>query len=292
MRKSWLVILWLGLTLLASCNTNNETDDTPLAPANPRADFPDNFLSTGASGSDILSNTNYDNLLIEIAFVDGFSPTQAAIDALETFLQTYSFKQNISYQYTTLTSPGEEDLTTQEIADLEIENRTAYNSDNTLAVYIYFADAPSVDDDLDEGLVTLGAVYRNTSMVVFESTIQELASRSNSIARADIEIATLNHEFGHLFGLVNLGTPPINDHEDAQAANHCNVAGCLMRAELQLSSSKGHQHKGCAVHANTYLKSLAKNKAKGQVNVPLDQECRLDIEAIGARITSMTAKGY
>ena len=64
------------------------------------------------------------------------------------------------------------DLSLQEIADLESENRTEYNDGETLAIYIYFADAPSDSDDEDEGIVTLGAVYRNTSMVIHESGAQ------------------------------------------------------------------------------------------------------------------------
>jgi hypothetical protein len=41
-----------------------------------------------------------------------------------------------------------------------------------------------------------------------------------------------NHEFGHLMGLVNLGTPLQSAHEDANSDNHCNVDGCLMFFEI------------------------------------------------------------
>ena len=100
------------------------------------------------------------------------------------------------------------DLTVQEIADIETEHRTVYNDGETLAIYIYFANSPAEDDiEEEEGLVTLGAVYRNTSMVIHEVTVRKLAeSKRTQISVADVEIATLNHEFGHLFGLVNLGS--------------------------------------------------------------------------------------
>ena len=62
--------------------------------------------------------------------------------------------------YTQLDSPNEESLTLEEIAELESDNRTIYNNGTTLAIYIYFADAPSEEDNEDEDLVTLGAVYR------------------------------------------------------------------------------------------------------------------------------------
>jgi len=107
-------------------------------------------------------------------------------------------------------------------------------------------------------------------MVIYESTIRQLASQSNFITVSDVETATLSHEFAHLLGLVNFGTDPINDHEDTEAANHCNVSGCLMRAELQFGVPT--------------MKLLEKNAAKGAAPVPgLDAECILDLENNGGR---------
>ena len=44
-----------------------------------------NLLTTGASARDLLSNDNFDNLLIEIAYVAGFEPTFEAISNFEEF---------------------------------------------------------------------------------------------------------------------------------------------------------------------------------------------------------------
>ena len=38
----------------------------------------------------------------------------------------------------------------------------------------------------------------------------------------------MEHEFGYLPGLVNMGTPMQIDHEDAGHINHCNNSGWLM----------------------------------------------------------------
>ncbi len=229
-----------------------------------------NLLSAGASGADFLANTSFDRLSIEIAYVDGFRPTDLALDNLDQYLRERTFKEDITYSFRPLPSPGEEDLTLQEIATLESENRTLYNDGSTLAVYIYFADAPSVNDDESEGLVTLGAVYRNTSMVVHESTIRELASKSVLVTVSEVESTALIHEFGHLFGLVDLGTPEVNPHEDPEAPNHCEVAGCLMRAELEFGTG--------------ILSMLEKRAAKGLSELPaLDAECIRDLQAAGGR---------
>ena len=149
---------------------------------------------------------------------------------------------------------------------MEAEERTIYNNEKTLAIYIYFADAPEEDDDSEEGLVTLGAVYRNTSMVIYESTIRDLAKKGTSISAATIESATLQHEFAHLFGLVDLGTAMVAPHEDSEAENHCNVQGCIMRAELQFGSGM----KRILISKNSAIPSL-------------DAACIADLQANGGR---------
>jgi hypothetical protein len=211
------------------------------------------------------------------------------------YLKRRTFKQEVELIFKELPSPNEEDLTLEEIDNLEKENRTAYNNGETLAIYIYFADAPAEDDDEEEGLVTLGAVYRNTSMVIHEVTVRKLANLSSLISVADVEGATINHEFGHLFGLVNLGTDPINDHEDVEAENHCNVNGCLMRAELQFGGSgksatntAGKSDKGlksaCSLSGQSMLHMLQLQSAKGFAALPtLDAECILDLQGNGGK---------
>ncbi|MCL6265023.1 hypothetical protein [Flagellimonas myxillae] len=266
MKKKIAFYALLGLVVVLSCS--KDSDDSP--PSNGNVDKTANLQVTGSSANDILSNTNFDKLVFEIVYVDGFRPTTTAITNFETFIRERTFKTDIEFSYRSLASPNEESLTTEEVDDIEQENRTAYNDGTTLAVYIYFADAPSDGDDLDEGLVTLGAVYRNTSMVIYESTIRDLASRSNIISVSDVESSTLNHEFAHLMGLVDLGTELVNDHEDPEAENHCNVSGCLMRAELQFGGPT--------------MKLLEKNVSKGAAVIPvLDDECILDLQNNGGR---------
>lgn len=278
-KGSLLLLLTLGLFLGCSTDDNNGSsgsDDINKS---------QNLLAVGDSAHDILANDNFSNLLIQIAYVEGFRPTTEAMLTFESYLRDRTFKENIEIQYLLLPSPNQEDLTIQEVANLEEENRTAFNDGDTLAIYIYFADAPDSDDDPDSGIVTLGSVYRNTSMVIYESTARALASNSFLVSLADVESSTLNHEFGHLFGLVNLGTPTVNDHEDVQTDdngdpvldaagnpvgnNHCNVSGCLMRAELQF---------GVGI-----MGMLEKMAAKGQSIPVLDPECILDLQANGGR---------
>lgn len=302
MKKSVIFFLPLFLFLFLACSDDSSDDgdievaeNTPPqdVPADPVADNIANFQGTGSSANDFLANTNFNALRVEIAFVGGFRPTDVALEEFQSFLQRFTFKENIELVLNELPSPEEEDLTLQEISDLEIENRTVYNDGSTLGIYIYFTDAPSEGDDLDEGLVTLGAVYRNTSMVIYEETIRRLSARSAVLTRADVEKAVLNHEFGHLLGLVNLGSPAVNDHEDEDAANHCNVDPCLMRAQLEFSSvgnsvfsriTSSKIKSACTLNGVGLVRQMEENVANGVVMIPeLDAECQLDLETNGGR---------
>lgn len=264
MKKFRILIILLTIGFFLNCS--KDSDNTTPGGIDKSA----NLLATGDSANDILSNTIYSRLLIEAAYVTGFRPTTETMNNFETYLRDRTFKTDIQVVYRELDSPNEETLTLQEIADLESENRTAYNEGETLAIYIYFADAPSDSDDEDEGIVTLGAVYRNTSMVIHEGVVRKLANQSSLITISDVETSTLNHEFGHLFGLVDLGSAMVNPHEDPDAENHCDIAGCLMRGELQFGGGM--------------MGVLEKSKLSKGVAVPtLDAECILDLQNNGGR---------
>lgn len=272
----------LGFIILLACSSDDgEATDVPDGPA-AGVDRSGNLLLTGASANDLLSNTNFDNLVVEIAFVQGFRPTDEGLQNLEDFLRLHTFKENVEFRFLELPSPDDDELTTQEIADLELENRTAYNDGRTLAVYMYFTDAPSANDDRDEGLVTLGAAFRNTSLVIFERTLRALASTSLLISDSDVETATMTHEFGHIFGLVNLGSPAINDHEDVDAANHCNVPGCLMQAQLQFGAPMMSFLEERALTFGTT------GGGGGEIFPVLDSECQLDLFSNGGPNTDGT----
>ncbi|MCK0189788.1 hypothetical protein [Arenibacter sp. F20364] len=224
--KKLSILLLLPLFLFLGCSKDNNENGTQV-------DKTANLKGPGDSANELLSSSKFKNLLIEIGYVTNYAPTEMAVSNFVELLNERAHKDNISITYKELDSPKKDSLTIDEIFDLEKENRTVYNDGDTLGLYIYFTDASASDDNPDEDLVTLGAVYRNTSMVIYEATIRKLAAKSSLISNSTVEAATLNHEAGHLFGLVNLGTPAVNEHEDPDAKSHCDEQNCLMRAELQ-----------------------------------------------------------
>ena len=80
---------------------------------------------------------------------------------------------------------------------------------------------------------------------------------------------TFNYHVAGFGGALHT-VPYVNDHEDPDAENHCNVDGCLMRAELQFGAS--------------LLKQMESRASKGLASIPdFDAECLLDLQKYGGR---------
>ncbi|MCH4823445.1 hypothetical protein ML462_09695 [Gramella lutea] len=220
-------LLIVSLVFVISCST--ETSDNPTDKRAP------NLKVTGSSGSDLLSDMEYTSMNIEVVYAEGFRPTDEAINQFRSFLEARTFKPDgIKINLRSTESSNRSPFDEEDIKAVENETRTLYNVGDEIAVWIYFADGEK--DEEKENTITLGSAFRNTSIIVYGKTIRDFSNRSGAPDRAVIEAATLNHEFGHLFGLVNLGTPPVTDHEDQENKGHCAVEGCLMRASIEFGN--------------------------------------------------------
>ena len=249
--------------------------DSPEPPEETvRIDRSENLLASGESALDFLTNTTFDRIRVQVAYAESAQPTDGALASLEAFLLQRTQKQQVDFELLSLPATGENELSLQQIAESENENRTAYNEGSTLGLYIYFSDAFAEGASEDQNSVTLGAVYRNTSMVIYQPGIRALSNRTVLISQADLESATLMHEMGHLFGLVNLDPGLEADfphgQEDPQAGNHCAEDGCLMQASLEFAASA--------------RKVMESRVARGAGAVPeLGPECLRVLASMGGR---------
>ncbi len=193
-----------------------------------------NNLSVGKSASDLLSASKYSALKIEVAFMPGFAPDATALANLTNFINTFANKPGgIQIQSREIAASGKAKLTLDEVVEIEKNNRTVFNNGSTMAVFLLYADA-----DYSENNV-IGVAYRNTSMAVFGKTVVEKSGGINQVSRTKLESTGLLHEMGHLFGLVNLGTPMQVNHEDAASEKHCNNTACLMYFKTQTNMMGG-----------------------------------------------------
>ncbi|MBR9916140.1 peptidase [bacterium] len=237
-------------TLFLGCSSNNGNDGNGS-----------NFSSTqdvGDSANDFLSSSNYNSLIIEIDYVEGFQPTQTALNNLRSFLQDRLNKTTISISLDDeIPSPGNSPYSPQEAYDIEKEHRNTYTEGSTIAAYFLILDGQFEQENV------LGFAYFNTSMALLGGTIANNSGGFSQPSRETVETTVLQHEFGHILGLVGNGTPTVQDHQDEANGAHCDVDTCLMYF---------------AVRTSDFVNNLMGG------NVPeLDSQCIQDLQANGGK---------
>lgn len=255
MKKKKFLGLCLFLLVLAGCSI----DDSPEKGIDKSA----NLKALGTSANDLLSDEKFTSLKIEIVYVNGYEPEPGTITNLKNFLAERIYKPlGITVSTRAVASSKKAPFKINEIVEIEAETRSIFNTGDEVAVFIYFADGSNEADTNTQ--VTLGSAYRNTSMVIYGETLKGIAGRPNAPSKRTIESTVINHEFGHLFGLVDLGSPLQTSHKDSGSEGHCNVDGCLMNANLQFGGQ---------------LADLVDNE-----NIPrMDDLCILDLQANGGQ---------
>jgi len=190
-------------------------------------DVSQNRKSVGDSGADFLGDDNFKELFIEVYYVSGLKPDASTLESFKSFLtQRLNKPQGIAIALTAISSPGQDIYTIMDIKNLEDDIRTAYNQDGVLKVFGLFLDG-EYSENTENGSV-LGVAYRNTSFVIFAETIRKFSGQPLGPSTSVLETTVMNHEFGHLLGLVNAGTPLQSQHQDEVHGRHCSTEDCLM----------------------------------------------------------------
>ena len=223
--KKYIVPLLLSLVLFAKCS-KKESTTTPSSNLNTK--------SVGASAKEFLTAVTYTSINVQLQYMPGFAPDATALSNLTNFLNTLLNKPSgISFTQTPIAASGKTVFSLDDISALEKTNRTQFTNGKVLSVYVIYVDAPFTTANI------LGAAYRNTSLVIFGPTVTNNSGGINQTTRTKLETTVLNHEFGHLLGLTNLGTPMVTPHEDASHISHCNNSACLMYFSTQTTVMGG-----------------------------------------------------
>ncbi|MDC8004474.1 membrane metalloprotease [Aureisphaera galaxeae] len=212
-------------------------DDDEQAAVDPTAE---NKKGLGTSAEDIMQSGTYNRLTVEMAYSAISEPSETAKTNFRNFVEARVNKPGgVSFVERTIQDQPGAPFSIQEIRNIEDNVRTIYTEGDNIAVFVFFSSGRSENDT--ETTVTLGTAYRNTSMVIYESTLQLLAGSDPDLLPI-LESTVLNHEFGHILGLTNILSDDIHaNHEDPVAEKHCIVDNCLMyfdatnigRSELQ-----------------------------------------------------------
>jgi hypothetical protein len=219
MKKS---IIILGL-LCITAGVNFSCKKTPL---NDNKVTPNDFLSQG----------KYTNLIIEINYISGYAPTDESLNNLVNFLQQRINKPNgISITKTEISVPNTGAYyNLDQIQDIEYAHRKMITSGSTLTAYILYLDKEYAGTASSQSKV-LGINYENSSIVIFENTIAQFSGGLTQPSKSLLETTVTEHEFGHVLGLVNNGTPMQTPHQDVANGRHCNNTSCLMYYAVETS---------------------------------------------------------
>lgn len=224
--KKIIAVITLAFLVLTSCSKDDNGGDVKS----------NNKKSLGTSAHDLLSEDKFDSMIIEVVYVEGFEPSATAINNFVSFLGSRINKSGgITVEKRPIPSPGNTTYTNAQIIALEDANRIHYNDGNQIAVWAFFADAKSSTDTSTS--VVLGTAYRNTSFVIYEKTVKSLSGGPFKPSTAVLESTVIEHEFGHILGLTNVGTAMLSAHEDADHKRHCSVSSCLMYWESESGSN-------------------------------------------------------
>ena len=221
----------LGLLVFFICNSCSKTEigNTQLPSINS-----DNNKIVGASAKDLLSANIYTTIKMEIQYMPGFSPDAAAVNNLISFFNNIVNKPGgITVVQTQIIASGKAVLSINDIATIEKTNRTVYSAGNQLGVYFLYTDGA-----YSEGNV-LGVAYRNTSMCIIGKTIHDNSGAVGQVSRTKLETTVLQHEMGHILGLVDLGSTMLTNHKDTPHGNHCTNTNCLMYYASETTDALG-----------------------------------------------------
>lgn len=247
----FLFIPVLLIFVFASCSKKDSVSGLPAIQA-------ENNRSTGASANELLSAARYQSVKVEIQYMPGYQPDAGTITNISAFLNSYLNKPGgISIVQTQIPASGATTHSLNDIALIEKNNRTVYTNGSELGVYVLISNSA-----YDQANV-LGIAFRNTSISLFGKTLHENSGAIGQVSRTRLESTVLEHELGHLLGLVDIGSPMQTPHKDAAHGNHCNNPDCLMYYASETTDILGFLLTGA---------------------IPvLDANCKADLRANGGR---------
>ena len=248
-----LIVSLFTLLVLHSCSKDSASFiNNPGAP-----DYLHN-RAVGQSANEILSATKYTSLKIEVQFMSGFPPDAAALTHLQNMLSPLVNKPGgISIITKEIPASTNLALSANDIFTIERNNRTAFTNGNELAIYVLLTNGSYTEDNV------LGVAYKNTSFALFGKKINDNSGGLGQPSRTKLVATVAEHEFGHLMGLVDIGSTMQTPHKDQSHGSHCNNTSCLMYYASETSDILGFLLTG---------------------NIPtLDANCRADLRANGGQ---------
>jgi hypothetical protein len=208
----------------------------------------------GTSAYDLLSSAKYKSLNIEINYMPGYEPDAVTVNKLIIFLEKLINKPGgITVSKHIIPVSSLEVLALDNIIGLENIYRQYHTQKDVITAHVLITNGYYKNN-------VLATSYWDTSICIFGKSIDERSGNTGQISRSALMTILLEHEFGHLLGLVSQGTPMRNAHRDFLNGAHCKNSNCLMYYNVE------------------------EGFANSQNNIPLlDADCLADLKANGGK---------
>jgi hypothetical protein len=166
--------------------------------------------------------------VVEVDYQPGKAPRQEAMSVLQARIQETCNKPDgvqIDRQEVGITSRT---WSVDALKSVERTHRDTSTSGNTASLYVLYVGG-NYEGDSSEGKV-IGVMYQRSSIAVFKDTLESASSPVTLplFTAVDVEKSVVVHEFGHVLGLVNLGTAMVNPHEDTAHRGHSTSKDSVM----------------------------------------------------------------
>lgn len=190
------------------------------------------YKPLGSSAHDLLTASPYAALQIEIDYMPGFAVDNTVINNLVYFLNVYINKPGgIKVYQRQIAASGKPSLSLTDIVSIEKSNRVFFTSPGNMGVHILITDGYFTTPG------TFATSYWNTSTCIFGKTIDDNSDDPGLVTKTNLLSTVMQHEMGHLLGLVNQGSPMQTNHKDATNGAHCSNTACLMYYAIQTNAN-------------------------------------------------------
>jgi hypothetical protein len=277
LRDAITMALLLALVACESGSANNQGADTT------GGDATVDKVPTAFGPADLVTARKYDALLVEIDHVAGHAPNATALGQLEEQLNALidaghlAKPSGIRFVLDESLEPvGADHVSTfDELSARGEAHRSVLPRVGEATIHVLYTDGRYEDDGAQS--FVLGFAYGGSWMVMLSDNIERgcdsspllsLPALSGLAAQvcARSESTVFMHELGHLFGLVDNGTPMVSGHEDPEHAGHDANEDCLMYWAIQDSRA---------------VDVIAERFRSGKSGaVPFDAACLADLEAL------------
>jgi len=186
------------------------------------------YRTLGSSANDLLSSSRYPKLQIEIQYMPGYAPDASSVNNLVAFLKTR------------INKPGDITIIQEEIGasvlpvsslnnivSIERTYRKHFTGNGVISVYVLITNGYYSNSNI------FATSYWNTSVCLFGNSINDNSGHFGQVSRSILMTTLLEHEFGHLMGLVDQGSPMLTNHKDSSNGAHCDNPDCLMYYDVE-----------------------------------------------------------